>query len=125
MASKGSGARLAVLGLIVLVLAGVLAFVKMRGGTGGGPDVQAMVLNGELLGKTMAEATAALGVEPQIIPNEPTDSPSTKNALFVVAHTDPAKTVRVRVREQAGKLTVTELVDEQNKPLPIDFGDGR
>lgn len=111
---KGSGARLAVLGVVVVALVAVFAATKLAG-----PKVSLRdaVLTGELLGKSVDDATRFFGVQPEVVPNEETDSPSTRNFRYTV--TRGGETHRIRVREQAGKITATKLVDEQDRALDI------
>ena len=116
MATGNGGAkvRLVILLLALVVVAG-FGWYKLKGGGfsgGGGGGIEMTVFNGDLLGKSLEEASAALGAQPAEQPNPDGEKSTAKIYLYTLTGAAPGRDlVRIRVAAN-GKIIATNFVDQ-------------
>ncbi len=122
MATGNSGAKARVLILVVILVAvAAVGWYRMKnGGFGGGANIETTVVNGDLLGKKLEDATSALGAQPVEQPNPDSATSTAKIYLYTIPGAQPDRQlVRVRVAAN-GNIIATNFVDASGAVIVVD-----
>lgn len=107
--------------ILALVAAGAwYRFMGPGASAGGGNNIELTVANGDLLGKTIEDASAALGAQPVEQPNPDGEKSTARIYLYTLASDRPdRRLVRVRAASN-GKIIATNFVDEAGNVINVE-----
>jgi hypothetical protein len=123
MATDSSASKVRII-VLVIVLAAVAAagvYRSQNGGFGGGASAaETAVINGELLGKHLEDATKVLGVQPVEQPNPDAATSTAKLYRYTIPGAKPDRQfVRIRVAAD-GRIVASKFIDESGNDIIID-----